>query len=529
MRKGIKPSAILMTMIGSYLLLIGFVVYWLQEQYQLTANNVDKQMQISLTETQRHFVDSILINSVLGKMGGDSVFSKQIQEISPKERGELKFTYRSSTNTGRGRPVRSNGSYSNFNIEVKVDSSSNTRRPKTVKKVEQTMAVFSSSEVSGDRDVLIPMPQGVEQSGLKFTPDSSSMFTAQGIRMILSQIAMIPGSQLNARHSGNLKLDSTAVKRVFAQNLKKFNIDIGTQWMVADEQDTTTKAFTYRTGMFSPNLQVSAVSPFWYIAGSMRPQLLFVVLMLLATGLAFGLSYRSLRRLNQLNILKNDLISNMSHELKTPVATVKVALEALSDQRVSSNESLVKDYVGMASLELDRLELLLSKVINSNMLENSQQFVQRSPAKLDELLSKTVQSSLLRAQKQGVELVVQELDHDSLLRIDAAHMQGVFFNLIDNAIKYAGKGAQVCVGLKRDGGDIKIWVDDNGPGIPLEYRSRIYDKFFRIPSGNVHNAKGYGLGLHYAKQVIMLHGGELRLLTSLRGGARFEIILPYED
>ncbi|MBK6964234.1 MAG: HAMP domain-containing histidine kinase [Bacteroidales bacterium] len=256
------------------------------------------------------------------------------------------------------------------------------------------------------------------------------------------------------------------------------------------------------------------------------PQFIFALLLVLLTASAFILSFRSLKAQVLLNEQRNDFIRNMSHELKTPVATVKVALEALKNFNRRNDPVLMDEYLDMATAETNRLEMLISRVMNISA--SNGELIKPNPEQTDmgDLIREVLQAFKPRIEAEKAIVTVNLPDESITENIDRLHLQGVILNLIDNSLKYSIPPAEIEIVLSSDKNGIRITVADRGIGIPAEYRSRIFEKFFRVPTGDRHNVKGYGLGLSYAEMVMKQHGGSITYAERSGGGSIFSLTLP---
>ena len=262
----------------------------------------------------------------------------------------------------------------------------------------------------------------------------------------------------------------------------------------------------------------------WYLFGRILPQAILALILFLITGLAFILSYRSIREQVRLNILRNEFVSNITHELKTPVATLSASMEALGRFNLKNEPELTDEYIELASREIKRLDDLINKVLDHSVLESATQILHATNFDLVPLVREVSGMMQHRLPEKGS--ITTGLSCEKLeIHGDPMLIKGALLNLIDNSIKYCTSDPVIIVSLRRNSGSAVIEVSDNGPGIPEEYVSRIFEKFFRVPSGNVHNVKGYGLGLSYACLVTELHKGRISV-KNLDRGCRFTIILP---
>lgn len=265
-----------------------------------------------------------------------------------------------------------------------------------------------------------------------------------------------------------------------------------------------------------------------YLLKRISMPILFSFILLGITILSFVLLYRSLLKQRRLSELKNEFINNITHELKTPIATVGVAIEALRNFNAINDPQKTKEYLDISQNELHRLSLLVDKVLKLSMFENRQLDLKFEPVNLKEIVDEVTASMKLQMEKFHAAINVN-CEGDMSLKGDRMHLTSVVFNLLDNALKYSKTNPSIRVELKGDENNVTIIVSDNGIGIAPEYKNKVFEKFFRVPHGDTHNAKGYGLGLSYVLQVIQKHNGTIKVETEPGAGSTFIITLPKQN
>lgn len=264
---------------------------------------------------------------------------------------------------------------------------------------------------------------------------------------------------------------------------------------------------------------------FPYLMKRIAQPILFSILLLGITILSFFLLYRNLLKQRRLAELKNEFISNITHELKTPIATVGVAIEALRNFNAIQDPQRTKEYLDISSNELQRLSLLVDKVLKLSMFEKKEIDLKYEPVNMKEITDEVVSSLKLQLEKRKATVSVTA-EGETGLQGDRLHLLSVVFNLLDNALKYSKEKPVIDIRIMGTDQQIIFSVADNGIGIPSAYKDKIFDKFFRVPHGDTHNAKGYGLGLSYAARVIQQHRGTIDVSNNEGNGVTFTIHLP---
>src|SRR6188768_462500 len=266
---------------------------------------------------------------------------------------------------------------------------------------------------------------------------------------------------------------------------------------------------------------------FGYLIKKLASPILFSLFLVGVTVISFLLLYRNLQRQRKLTQIKNEFISNITHELKTPIATVGVAIEALRNFNAINDPQRTKEYLDISQNELQRLSLLVDKVLKLSMFEKKEIELKYEMLDLKGVVDEVVSSMRLQIEKHHA-IVSTIVDGDTHLQGDRLHLLSVVFNLLDNALKYGNGNIAIKFDLKEKGNEVELAVADNGIGISPEYKDKVFEKFFRVPLGNTHNTKGYGLGLSYVSHVIQRHKGKIEVESQPGLGSKFIITLPKE-
>ncbi len=328
-------------------------------------------------------------------------------------------------------------------------------------------------------------------------------------------------------------LDEAELRVQYTEGLRNAELPLDFQLLRFDEFQTIDSSLLAtqpaRAGLLT-HQAYAAVFPDYqgFVFRKTLPYGLFSFLLFGVTAAAFGAIWSSLRRQQRLTKLKNDFIANITHELKTPITTVGVALEALSDFDARRDPERTREYLDISKLELERLSLLVDKVLRLSMFEQHEPRMRFETLDLADTVRQVLGALRLQAERLRAEI------HFSpppgavfLVNGDRMHLSSVVFNLLDNALKYTRGVPVIHVVLEKNDTQVRLSIRDNGPGIAGEYQSRIFEKFFRVPAAaNTHDVKGHGLGLSYAAQVARLHGGKIEVESVENDGSMFTLELP---
>ncbi len=264
-----------------------------------------------------------------------------------------------------------------------------------------------------------------------------------------------------------------------------------------------------------------------YIFSSVRfmiPSVFFTLILLVTFIITLVIVFRQKRY----NEIKNDFVNNMTHELKTPIASISLATQMLNDETVTKSEKMRKHLVGVITDETKRLRFLVEKVLQMSMFDRKKSSFKKKHLDLNEMVETIANSFSLRVEHTGGKINVDIGAVDSEIYVDEVNFQNVIFNLMDNAVKYRKTDKPVDVYLKTWNDDKWLYfsVSDTGKGMKKDDLKKIFDKFYRVGTGNVHDVKGFGLGLAYVKKVVDLHDGEIKVDSEYGKGSTFTIKLP---
>lgn len=267
--------------------------------------------------------------------------------------------------------------------------------------------------------------------------------------------------------------------------------------------------------------------PMGFIVQKMWFEGLLALLLLAMIAAAFYYSLYHLKQQHQLVTIKNDLISNITHELRTPIFTVSAALEALENFSGLDDPQKTKEYLDISQNELQRLSLLVEKVLKTALFEENAMTLTKEPLELNTLVKTISNSFKVQLEQESAQINLAPTLMPLTVHADKVHLSNVLYNLIDNALKYKSDSPTVIdIAIKDKGEQIQLSIADNGIGIPQAYQPQIFDKFFRVPTGNTHNVKGYGLGLNYVSKIIEQHRGTIQVNSQVGEGTEFVITLP---
>lgn len=233
-------------------------------------------------------------------------------------------------------------------------------------------------------------------------------------------------------------------------------------------------------------------------------------------------------RQKKLSEMKNDFINNMTHELKTPVSTISLAAQMLKDSDITKSPDVFKHISGVINDETKRLSFLVEKVLQMSLFERQKAALKLKELDANDLIANIAYTFTLKVEKYGGTIDIDLDATESTIYVDEMHFTNVLFNLMDNAVKYRRPDVPLKLMCRtwNENGKLVLSIEDNGVGIKKEYLKKVFDRFFRVPTGNVHDVKGFGLGLAYVRKIVEDLSGSIRAESEVNNGTKFIISLP---
>jgi two-component system phosphate regulon sensor histidine kinase PhoR len=478
--KKLRTARVLMAL--SVLVITCFQVYWLVTLYSDKLNSIKKNTDIVFRETIYQLqVKRFKNDSLFSGLPGENLFMVDMVNVLRKEVDDT------TSSQGHKRKVF-------ISINGKDDSSYHGNM------------VFRDS--INDENVVI-RHDGKPSPFLGSLKDSSKLYDS-------IPIWTIDSSYRKALAKANINL---------AFQIVKINV----------AHDTSKCTASFCTGIVPLGIfgligyRASFESPEYVIFKSISLQLLLSLLLIALTIISFLFIYRNLVAQQRLSDIKNDFISNITHELKTPIATVNVAIEALRNFGGIHNPERTKEYLDISASELQRLGLLVDKVLKISMFEKNEITLEKEKFDLVQLCSEVMDSMKLQFEQQSAVTILETSGENFIIEADKLHMTSVIYNLLDNALKYSKQNPHITVHILDQSQYLEIRVSDDGIGIAGEYKSKIFEQFFRVPGGDRHNIKGYGLGLSYVNNIIQRHQGFIEVESELGKGSTFITKIPFKE
>lgn len=258
------------------------------------------------------------------------------------------------------------------------------------------------------------------------------------------------------------------------------------------------------------------------MGGLLSVSLVLIVLIVVAISFMF----RTILTQKKLGEMKNDFINNMTHEFKTPISTISLACQAMNDtDMMGEKSSAAAPFVKMIDEENKRLGVLVERILQSAVIDRGELKLKKETLNLTEIVQQICENARFRLNSVQGELLEKLSEESIFIQGDRVHTTNVVSNLIDNAIKYSKEKPSITVRLYQEGARVMLEIEDKGIGISKEHIAKIFDKLYRVPTGNVHNVKGFGLGLSYVKAIVELQGWNIQVKSKPGEGSIFTLII----
>ena len=255
--------------------------------------------------------------------------------------------------------------------------------------------------------------------------------------------------------------------------------------------------------------------------------LLISILLIIVIVYSFTYTIATIFKQKRLSEMKNDFINNMTHEFKTPISTISLACEALSDKDLRDSGNFLESYLTMIREENKRLSVMAEKILQTAVIDKGQMKMTREKINIHDIITDVIKNLRIQVEIKDGEIIRNFGAARSIIEGDKVHVTNLFYNLLDNANKYSPKKPLIRVTTDNVQNGIVIHIEDNGIGIGKNEQKKIFDKLYRVPTGNIHEVRGFGLGLNYVKAIVDEHHGKISLESEVNRGAKFKVFLPF--
>ena len=264
-----------------------------------------------------------------------------------------------------------------------------------------------------------------------------------------------------------------------------------------------------------------------FVLGSMIWMLIGSLIFSLIIISTFGLSLYMIVSQKKISEMKSDFINNMTHEFKTPIATISLAADTIANQKVIKDEEKVRHFIGMIKKENARMNQQVENILQMSTLDNREMDFVFQETDIHQVINRGIDTIGIQVHERGGRIECNLDAERSIIAGDPEHLRNLVHNLLDNANKYSEENPLIKVSTRNDNSGIFLVVEDNGIGMTKTVQSKIFERFYRQTTGNVHNVKGFGLGLNYVKSIVDAHNGTITVESEPERGSRFTVFLPF--
>lgn len=397
------------------------------------------------------------------------------------------------------------------------------------------------SGIAGDRDTT---RQGIIRGGIP-TTDSTEVDFSRLRQNRDSKLFRLIRAFLQTYHTGDNTVSERRLDSLLSLEMKEISPNLNFRYEVIEEENDSIDSLyadgfrqmpgsnVIRKRLFPSSLVphhtemvIEVIDPARLILSKMKVILISSTLFIIIIIYSFIYTLNSLIRQGKLSEMKSDFINNMTHELKTPITTISLASEALLDRQVDMSPEKVNKLSKLISKENNRLKSQVERVLQMERLDRKKISLEMQELQLNEFLEDILNSLSIQVEsKNGTIDWDLKADKDTIVG-DPLHISNIFYNIVDNAIKYSTEKLDIDISSYRQGNKIFVDISDKGIGMNKEVLSRIFERFYRVPTGNLHDVKGFGLGLSYVKEMMQLHRGDVDVVSKLGKGSTFTLVFP---
>lgn len=409
------------------------------------------------------------------------------------------------------------------------------------------------TQISGGMEIKISYPgTGMENFTYSFYSGSNDFSTVESFmlnqfseqQMEFDQIVMQLETEYMQRQIPiEQRFNAPTIENILEKSLSSMGLNLDFEFAITDDKDNVKiksdefsidrakdcYKFNMTPGSLFSNPDVLLVdfpNKKQYALKSIYAQLATSIFLVLIFILVFGASLYALIRQKKLTEIKNDFINNMTHEFKTPIATIKLAAASIKNEKTRSNAVATDHMLDIITQETTKMNHHIEQVLQMAVLDKQNLEVNKTKEDINEIVSDTVENIELVIEEKGGNITLNICNDNIIIPVDRDLITNVISNLLDNAIKYSKEIPEIVVTTYVKSDKYHIDIKDNGIGMSKEVQNKVFDRFYRAPTGNVHNIKGFGLGLNYAREIVDAHKGSISVKSTQGKGSTFTVSLP---
>lgn len=412
-------------------------------------------------------------------------------------------------------------------------------------KIETDKPFTKNDGVLIDEDVLIEVKRFRASIDSIVEYDIASEGNIQKVEEKSEMVTVVLNELFSKERKLENRIDERQLQALLTLSLQNQGIDIDYDYSVLDGAENTIvltnseenhdeiSRSEFRTILFTrdiipsknylavyfPDQQTFLIGKIWFSLASS-------ILLVLVIVAIFGYALYTIMTQKKISEIKNDFINNMTHEFKTPISTVSLACEALQDEDVKKSDAFLQRYISIIQAENKRLGLQVEKVLQMATLEKKDFKLKMENLNIHDVIESALENINIQIEKREGVIKKQLFASEKEVIADEVHLTNIIYNLLDNANKYSREKPEITIATKNRDGGIVVQISDKGIGMSKEVLNRVFEKFYREPTGNLHDVKGFGLGLTYVKTMLDAQAGSISVKSDIAKGSTFEIYLP---
>ena len=505
--------------------LVGLIIvqtYWIQNAIKIKEDQFNHNVSTALDNIIREIENREMVYQVVNEM-------EPFDDISPI-----------------GTP---SVNYSTNKLNQKAYQLSTTDQEKEVFVIHKSDSVSISSQLQSLGNKILQLNS---KTGLKLNETTEQqVFSVSGYNMGLNEklnnrtifIENVVNKYIQIDVELEDRINQETLEEIIERSLRNLGIDIGYEYAVSKNNYRT----VYKSDYYNDNVKLRKFSGrlfpndvfeknnYLYLyfpeqrnfilrsTGFMAFSSVFLTLIIV---LGFTLAIHIMFKQKRLSQVKNDFVNNMTHELKTPISTISLASQMLKDDSIPVESKNISHISTIIEDESKRLSYQVEKVLKTALFDQGQIKLKRKEHDIHQIIENVVKNFDIQVKTRNGKLIKNLTAQNSNSKVDEVHFTNIIFNLLDNAVKYCNGSPEIIISTRDDKKGIYLAVSDNGIGIRKSDQKRIFDQFYRVSTGNVHDVKGFGLGLSYVKKIVDAHNGTIKLNSEYKKGTTFEIFIP---
>jgi len=426
----------------------------------------------------------------------------------------------------------------NYNREFVISLDSNSLQFRPFYSLSSVFSIDTDKEISVFERIIISDKNLLKEKKIKRVK-----YEANKLSNVVNQLLFEYEAQDQPFRS---RIKTEKIDTVLYNELNKMNIDLDYEFAISDSENDSSYVFIskgfskdspepkYIANLFPKDIIENSNILFLqfpnknnHIFRSISLLLIGSVLFTLIILITFSITIKIILKQKKISEIKSDFINNMTHEFKTPIATISLAVDSINNPQIIDDKKQIKYFSEIIKEENKRMNSQVENVLQMSLIDKKEIEFQKQLTDVHEIIKTAVKNIKLQLENRKGLIFVELMAQKHEFYLDKVHFANVIFNLLDNANKYSNDSPEICVKTRNNSSGIIISVEDKGIGMSKEIQNKIFDKFYRVSTGNVHNIKGFGLGLCYVKAIIKALNGNISVKSEVGKGSKFEIFLPF--